>query len=118
MAKAHVTTRGGAKIIIEGTPDEVATLVARLESGTQSVRKKTTVSERKEKVRITPTGLIVDLIDGGFFKKPKELSAIRLVLEEQGHYYPVTTLSPILLRFIRKRELRRIKDGNRWLYVN
>jgi hypothetical protein len=118
MAKAHVTTKSGAKIIIEGTPDEVATLVARLESGVQTATKKTTTSERKEKVRTTPTGLIVDLIDGGFFKNPKELSAIRLVLEEQGHYYPVTTLSPILLRLIRKRELRRVKDGKRWLYVN
>ncbi|MBI3528302.1 MAG: hypothetical protein HY067_10060 [Betaproteobacteria bacterium] len=118
MAKARVTTKGGATITVEGTPDEVATLVARLESGSQPARKRATPSGRKSKLRTTPTGLIVDLIDGGFFKKPKELSAIRLALEEQGHYYPVTTLSPILLRFIRKRELRRIKDQKRWLYVN
>jgi len=117
MAKAHVTTKSGAAITIEGTPDEVATLVARIESGNQSVRKRAAGSKQKSKLRATPTGLIVDLIDGGFFKKPKELSAIRLALEEQGHYYPVTTLSPILLRFIRKRQLRRIKDQKRWLYI-
>jgi hypothetical protein len=118
MAKAHVTTKGGATITIEGTPEEVATLVARLESGAQRFRKRAAGSKQKSKLRATPTGLLVDLIDGGFFKKAKKLSAIRLALEEQGHYYPVTTLSPILLRFIRKRELRRIKDQKRWLYVN
>ncbi len=61
--------------------------------------------------------LIADLIDGGFFKKPKELSAIKLALEEQGHYYPATSLSPNLLRLVRKRDLRRIKDKKRWQYV-
>ncbi len=118
MAKAQLTTRGGAIITIEGTPDEVAALVARLEARDRPVGKKTGAPGPKSTLRATPTSLIVDLIDGGFFKKPKELSAIRLVLEEQGHFYPVTTLSPVLLRLIRKRQLRRIKDQKRWLYVN
>jgi predicted transcriptional regulator len=61
--------------------------------------------------------LIIDLIDGGFFKKPKGLSSIKSTLEEQGHYYPVTTLSPVVLRLVRKRQLRRIKDKKRWQYV-
>ena len=30
------------------------------------------------------------------FQKPKELGAIKHALEEQGHYYPVTTLSRIM----------------------
>jgi hypothetical protein len=29
----------------------------------------------------------------------------------------VTTLSPLMLRLVRKRELRRIKGKKRWLYV-
>jgi hypothetical protein len=61
--------------------------------------------------------LVSQLIDGGFFKKPKELGAIKTALEEQGHYYPVTTLSPAVLRLVRKKQLRRIKDKKRWLYV-
>ena len=115
MAKAHVTTRMGAKITIEGTPEEVAALVSRLEGAPS--QKRTRAAERGTRRKATPTSLIIDLIDGGFFKKPKELSAIKHVLEEQGHYYPVTSLSPVLLRFVRRRQLRRIKDQKRWRYV-
>jgi hypothetical protein len=69
--------------------------------------------------RFKPTigNLIAELIDGGFFKKPKELSAIRNALQEHGHHYPLTTLSPVMLRLVRRRELRRLKDKKRWVYV-
>jgi hypothetical protein len=124
MAKAHITTKSGTKIVIEGTPEEVSSLVARFEgnttqqqSGTRRKRDTASPAASKPRTKIGPVNLISELIDGGFFKKPKELSAIKLTLEEQGHYYPVTTLSPIMLRLVRKRQLRRIKEKNRWLYV-
>ena len=41
-------------------------------------------------------GLLSELIAADFFNKPKELGAVRLALEEQGHFYPTTTLSPIM----------------------
>lgn len=119
MAKAHVTTKSGTKITIEGTPDEVAALVARFDEGA-SVHAKGEVQSRpstKTTFKAGPLSLISELIDGGFFKKPRELSAIKLALEEHGHFYPVTTLSPLMLRLVRKRQLRRIKDKKRWLYV-
>jgi len=56
-------------------------------------------------------------MDGGFFRKPKDLAAIKVALEEMGHYYPITTLSPTLLRLVRKRQLRRTRDKKRWLYT-
>src|SRR2546426_1001581 len=116
MAKAHVTTIGGAKVTVEGTTEEVALLVARLEGkGKSTERRRARVSKGGGRSRATPTNLISDLIDGGFFRKPKELSTIKLALEEQGHCYPVTTLSPVVLRLVRKRQLRRIKDQKRWL---
>jgi hypothetical protein len=59
------------------------------------------------------SGLIAD----DFFKKPKELGEIKKALEEQGHFYPRTSLSPMLIRLVRKKELRRLKDGKRWTYV-
>jgi len=114
MAKAHLTTKTGTKISIEGTADEVAALVAKFESGSED-RIKPRPSKTNNKAGLG--SLIGELIDGGFFKKLKELSAIKLALEEQGHFYPVTTLSPVLLRLIRKRSLRRIKDNKRWQYV-
>lgn len=121
MAKAHVTTKNGTKVTIEGTPDEVVTLVARLggdAAARQTSRKKSAARHSQRSATISgPVNLIAELIDGGFFKKPKELGAIKTALAEQGHHYPVTTLSPIALRLVRKRMLRRIKEKNRWLYV-
>lgn len=120
MAKAHITTKDGAKIIIEGTPSEVADLIFQLKGGVPSAKSTFTkvVSRHKSRPKATPFNLIAELIEGGFFKKPKELSSIKVALEEHGHYYPVTTLSPALLRLVRKRHLRRIKDKKRWLYVS
>jgi hypothetical protein len=120
MAKAHIT-KGNTKITVEGTPEEVAALVAQLgdqapsSSRGQSSRRKTTKVEKAQKA--TPINLVSSLIDGGFFRKPKDLAAIKVALEEMGHFYPVTTLSPTLLRFVRRRQLRRNKDQKRWLYA-
>lgn len=118
MAKAHISIKDGAKVTIEGTSEEVAALLARFEAATSTRPKHEARSlTRKATARVGPVSLLSELIDGGFFKKPKKLSAIKLSLEEQGHFYPVTTLSPVLLRLVRKRQLRRIKDNKRWLYV-
>lgn len=123
MAKATITTKGGVKITVEGTPKEVADLVSQLQgdkSRPAPVKKGGRGSVKTmgvDKSRPTPISLITDLIDGGFFKKPRELSAIKNALAEQGYHYPVTSLSPTALRLVRKRHLRRIKDKKRWLYV-
>lgn len=117
MAKAQLTTRSGTIITIEGTREEVADLIAQFGGGTKTPEKASRKRQAPSAAKSGPVNLISELIDGGFFKKPKELGAIKLALEEQGHYYPVTTLSPLLLRLVRKRQLRRIKDKKRWLYV-
>jgi hypothetical protein len=120
MAKAHITTKEGTKITIEGTPDEVAALAHKLGGGVRvdapsGVGKKR--RQKQEKVKATPVNLISSLIDGGFFRKPKDLAAVKIALEELGHGYPVTTLSPILLRLVRRRQLRRMRDKGRWFYT-
>lgn len=119
MAKATLTTKGGAKITFEGTPDEVAALVQKIEGGATASKKSAAPARAKRSTtaKSGPADLIAELIDGGFFKTPQELGAIRLALQEQGHYYPVTTLSPLMLRFVRSRRIRRIKDNKRWQYV-
>lgn len=119
MPKANITTASGAKIIVEGTEDEIVSLIKRIDAGTPATesRSKREKTSPRSKTRPSPISLVSELIDGGFFKKPKELGAIRLALQEQGHFYPVTTLSPTLLRLVRRKELRRIKEGKRWLYV-
>jgi hypothetical protein len=124
MAKAVLTTKEGLTITVEGTPEEVASLVQKLEGGGNTggrPGKKAHATARTKRTTTAKTGpadLIAELIDGGFFKTPQELGTIRLALQEHGHYYPATTLSPILLRFVRKRRIRRIKDNKRWQYVS
>jgi hypothetical protein len=119
MAKAEYTTLGGAKVMVEGTPREVAELLKCLNdvstdaTPTAKKNRKSTNSLAKA----TPTNLIASLIDGGFFRKPKDLASIKASLEESGHYYPVTTLSPTMLRFVRRKQLRRIKEDGKWMYT-
>lgn len=123
MAKAHIVTENGTKLTIEGTPEEVAALVERIEGRTPGSEKPTrrkrrgSGAARKGRAKVGPANLIAELIDAGFFKKPRGLGAIRAALEERGHIYPVTTLSPLLLRLVQARQLRRIKQNKLWSYV-
>jgi hypothetical protein len=117
MAKAVMTTLDGATVTIEGSQDEVATLLTRL-GGYKNVPGREAGSKvGAKRSKPTPMGLISELIAEGFFGEPRELGAVRLALKEKGHFYPVTTLSPLMLRLVRRRELRRIKDKKRWTYV-
>ncbi|MFA6255029.1 MAG: hypothetical protein WC675_03280 [Patescibacteria group bacterium] len=119
MAKAHITTENGVKITIEGTPEEVSTLMKKMKTG-RSKQNYFSAAKRisKNRAKATPMNLIDGLIDGGFFKKPQELSAIKIALQEQGHNYPVNRLSPALIRLVRKGQLKRKKDKKLWLYTN
>ena len=120
MAKAQLTTRLGTKVTIEGTSDEVADLLARMEGEVPSRARASAVRakpSRSKKVLASPANLVSEFVETGFFATPKELNTIRLALKDQGYFYPATTLSPTLLRLVRKRQLRRIKENKRWVYV-
>jgi hypothetical protein len=122
MAKAQLTTKLGTKVSIEGTSEEVADLIARFEGEAPASRVgppdgRNTKPSRAKKLLASPANLISEFVKTGFFATPKELNAIKLALEERGHFYPATTLSPTLLRLVRKRQLRRIKENKRWVYV-
>ena len=121
MAKAHLKTKSGASVTIEGTPDEVAALVKQLEgepsTGGQGARTQARRRSTGGATKATPVNLIGSLIDGGFFRKPKDLASVKTALEEMGHHYPITSLSPTLLRLVRKRQLRRLRDKKRWMYT-
>jgi hypothetical protein len=120
MAKAQLTTKTGMTILIEGTPLEVAAVMKQLESEQHHANPHPEAKRRRSSETVTkptPVNLISTLIDGGFFKKPKDLGSVKVALEELGHYYPVTSLSPTLLRLVRKHQLRRLRDKKRWLYT-
>lgn len=121
MAKARLTTKTGTSIVIEGSAAEVAALVKQIEPEAAASRRPSSTgagSRGRREPKATPINLISALIDGGFFRrKPKDLAAVKSALAEMGHVYPVTTLSPTLLRLVRSRQLRRLKEKKRWLYT-
>ncbi len=118
MAKAHIKRLDGTSIVIEGTPQEVAELVNKIEGGTPSKRKTPNPREKRgNRVKASLSDSLMLLIEDGFFKKPKELAAVKAGLADRGHVYPVTTISPALLRLVQRRYLRRIKQDSRWFYT-
>jgi hypothetical protein len=125
MARAQLITKLGTKVSIEGTVDEVADLLARFEgehrepksTGSSLSMLRSTKPSRSKKAVTSPANLISEFTESGFFSTPKDLNAIKVALQEQGHFYPATSLSPTLLRLVRKRQLRRMKDNKRWVYV-
>jgi hypothetical protein len=118
MAKAQITLPDGTSIKFEGTPEELAVAMDRLRvQATKPPRDPRRGTGKERRKRANPTDLIANLIDGGFFKKPKDLASVKAALEEMGHHYPVTTLSPTMLRQVRNRNLRRLKQDRRWMYT-
>jgi hypothetical protein len=133
MAKAHITTKEGTTINLEGTPDEVAALVAKFglisksASPAEAAESQREISSanppRKAKARSkgaakgTITSLIADMISDGVFKKPRLAGDIRKDLEQAAHFFDRMTVNTALRRAVKKKELRRIKQGKNWAYV-
>lgn len=118
MAKAHIKRPDGTTVTVDGTPAEIAEVLHRVSPASASEKRSArTTMTRSTKTRASLPDLLGSLIDGDFFKKPKDLAAIKTKLGELGHVYPVTTLSPAMVRIVRKRLLRRLKQDNRWVYT-
>jgi len=115
MAKAQITTPQGVTVKIDGTPTEITALVRDLTL--KAARPSGRQRGKAKPSRVLLVDLIASLVDGGFFKKPRDLGSIKATLEEMGHHYPVTTLSPTMLRLVRRHSLRRIRAEKRWAYV-
>lgn len=127
MAKATFELPGGTKVTIDGSPGEVAALLDRFgASGSREAPKRRAAGRRKtsrerqpaKPSRMGPTEYIRQLKTENFFRTKRTIAEVREKLEEGAHIYPVTALSAPLYRLVKKRELRRIKEGGTWKYVN
>jgi len=130
MTKANLVLPGGTKVSIDGTADEVASLLERFSSSggfNRSTNRRASRARdklgdralpRTKATRTGPTEYIRELIDEGYFKTKREISVVRDKLEERAHIYPVTSISGPLYRLVKKKELRRIKEDGGWKYVN
>jgi len=124
---ASLVLPDGTKLTIEGTPDQVVAVVGRITGGqtrtesTRHPRKRRSAgpsNDRTKGTRKGPADHIRELIAADFFSTKRGLGDVQRRLEEGAHIYPITSLSPALFRFVRLKELRRIKEGGVWKYVN
>jgi hypothetical protein len=131
VPKANVVLADGTKVTIEGTADEVAALLERISGGSvqspgggrpigagRRRRKSAAKSGSAKATAKGPADYIRKLVTEDFFKTKRGLGDVQAKLEEGAHIYPVTHLSPVLFRLVRGKELRRIKEGGTWKYVN
>jgi len=126
VAKANLILPNGTKVTIDGTADEVSILLTKFSASVEqeTPREKVKIKSSKKlsapgrKQKAGPIAYITELEKEGFFKLKRSLPDIQKKLEEKGHIYAQTSLSPALVRLVRKRILRRIKEKKGWLYVS
>lgn len=71
------------------------------------LRTKSSSSKQPKKGRSGPAGYLSELVDEGFFKKPKTIAEVKAELENRGHHIPLTSLSGPLQKKCQARVLRR-----------
>lgn len=129
MATASIDLPNGAKVQVEGTAEDINKILAvcgavspttedlAASRGARTKKtNKTDVGYRRPTVGAMPH--LRGLINESFFKEKRSLSDVQLKLEELGHIYPLTHLSTPLRRLVRASELRRMREGKNWIYVN
>jgi hypothetical protein len=126
VPKANLTLPDGTTVTIDGTAEEVAALLARFSGppGGRRAHKGATkpkpraASARGKTARKGPQVLIHDLASANWFKSKRTIGDVKKKLEEDGHIYPLYSLSTPLLRLTRSKVLRRIRDKQGWVYVS
>lgn len=63
-----------------------------------------------------PQSYVEELIEDGFFAKPKTIAEVKAELQNRGHHIPVTSLSGPLQRLCQQKELRRQKTDGTFRY--
>lgn len=119
MPKAEIKMKDGSVVIIEGTEGQVAKILKSIQGGSETEESIQEKKFMKKSSNSSPTltDKIRELIAEGDFDKPIGLAQIKTKLEEQGHFYPVTTLSERVLQLTKNKELGRLKKDGKWVYV-
>lgn len=127
MAKANLVLPDGTQVTVDGSPSEVAAVLERFGASAAGKGARTPTDGRRNTSRkrqpakpgrMGPTEYIRELKAGNFFRAKRTIAEVRDKLEEGAHIYPVTSLSAPLYRLVKQRELRRLKEGGAWKYVN
>jgi len=119
MAKAEATLPNGVCVTVTGESTEIAKILQLLSGHARSaVQTRGSKQIRVAKHQSGPKEYIRTLKGEGFFKIKRNISDVQKKLEENGHIYTLSGLSPRLLELTRLQELRRIKESGVWNYVN
>ena len=89
----------------------------RVEGKFASVSESVTKPVIKKGSKKSISGLILELVDDGFFDTPKAFAEILDELKRRGYYYARTSLTLPLQTLLRKKALGRISVGGNWAYV-
>jgi hypothetical protein len=133
VATANIDLPNGTKVVIEGSPEEIARMVNLICGLTRpdfepSASREIAVLGRSLARARTPqvdipraTGgvaqFVREMIAENFFGEPRSLADVKRRLADLGHIYPLTHLSTPMRRLVRSKELRRLRQGRNWVYV-
>lgn len=82
-------------------------------------RAKKAMAKTNVKKRGGPQAYVEEMVEDGFFKKPKTISEVKAELENRGHHIPLTSLSGPMQKLCQRKILRRQKaDGKTFSYSN
>jgi len=124
MAKAEIATSTGTKITIDGSADEIASILSIYKDKPCKdpdillvKNNQDSGSKKRPKSKLTLEDYILDLKSTGFFDTPKKTAFVKEKLDQESHFYPMQSVSTRLIRMNEKRQLGRIKEGDQWAYV-
>lgn len=84
----------------------------------RSEKKAVSKNAPRPKAQAGPMNHVRELVEDGFFKKPKAISDVKVELENRGHHIPLTSLSGPMQKLCKQRQLRRQRTDGRFEYSN
>jgi len=123
MVKATIKTKFGAEITIDSDRETIEYIfLALYRREEEKKRWKEHMIKRRANlgsgtVPKSTADRILNLKSDGFFKEKRSLRDIQKKLDEMGHYKLITSLSPIILRLLRRGELTRYEEEQKLYYI-
>jgi len=126
MVKVIIKTRAGTQIIVEGDMKEVEEIIFDIQRKDHflymkyedlMLRRNEMAHGTRDLRPKTATDQIIKLKQNNFFRDKRNLKEISDALAKEGFHYPLTTLSAVVLRLVRRGELGRLPEKGKWFYV-
>lgn len=122
MAETLIEFPGGGRAKVTGTPQEIAEVLRLAGMAATKAPHAQNLAETRlanaKGTRAGPMELISELKSVGFFAVERSIGEVQAKLRAGGNIYALTSLSPALIRLVRRRVLGRVRGARgRWVYV-